>query len=352
MRWIHLGGARAQFAFEAGGERERWFYTPTDHGGLRLSAMSSIQQREAHRLLASGLSRGGYVTTATIMGLDNILDVEEGFSWPLVDGERPRDPMAYAVSIFGEPGSERLWGWRFGGHHVSLHYLVTSDEVRALPSFFGANPARTEGIGGVELRPLAAEEDLGRALVHRLDAAQRARAVISSVAPPDMVTFNRPMLLGDDEPLPPVNIWRTESINPNRAARPSPAARLGWTEEHAARTSYSVAPKGLALAAMDAGQRAAARALLRQYIDRMPEEIAQAERARLDAVADGLHFAWAGGLDRGEPYYYRLQGEGLLIEHDNTQNEANHIHSVWRDPRRDFGRDLLAAHYAQAHAHV
>ena len=212
---------------EAGGERERWFYTPTDHGGLRLSAMTSMQQREAHRLVASGLSAGGYVTTATIMGLDNILDVQEEFSWPLVDGERPRDPMAYAVSVFGEPGGDGPWGWRFGGHHVSLHYLVTAEGVRALPSFFGANPARYLGVGGVEMRPLAAEEDLGRALMHLLDAEQRVRAVISPVAPPDMVTFNRPTLPAGDEALPAVNIWRTVSINPNRAAGPGLAASLG-----------------------------------------------------------------------------------------------------------------------------
>ena len=342
---------RAQYPFEAGGEREAWFYTPTDHGGLSLRDMTSAQQREAHRLLASSLSAGGYATTATIMGLDNILDLAEEFSWPLVNGQRPRDPLGYAVSIFGEPGGERPWGWRLGGHHVSLNYLVSSGGIRALPSFFGANPAQSRGTGANVVRPLGAEEDLGRELVHLLTPQQRERAVISPVAPPDMVTFNRPAVPDTDEPLPAANIWRGESINPNRAAAgPGLAERLGFTPEHARLTAYTTRPKGIALTDMNDGQRQATRALLHQYVDRMPEEIAEAELARLNDASVDLHFAWAGGIERGLPYYYRLQGEGLLVEHDNTQNEGNHIHTVWRDPLRDFGRDLLAEHYAHEHA--
>ena len=345
--------ARAQYLFEPGGERERWFYTPTDHGGLSLRDMTSAQQREAHRLLGSSLSQRGYVTTATIMGLDNILDLQEEFSWPLQHGQRPRDPLGYSVSIFGEPGGEQPWGWRFGGHHVSLNYFVSPEGIRTLPSFFGANPARSRGTGANVMRPLGAEEDLGRELVHLLTPQQRERAVISPVAPPDMVTLNRSVVSDGDQAGPATPIWRGQSINPNAAGAVERAvAFLGLTPAHLEMTAYTTQPKGIALADMNEGQRQAARALLHQYLDRMPEEIAEAEMVRLDDASVNLHFAWAGGIERGLPYYYRLQGDGLIVEHDNTQNAGNHIHTVWRDPRRDFGRDLLAEHYAHEHAHA
>ena len=344
---------KAQFPFKAGGEREQWFYTPSDPGGLRLRDMTSAQQRSAHQLLATGLSAGGYVTTATIMGLENILDAAEGFLWPLRDDARQRDPMSYAVSIFGEPGGSGPWGWRFGGHHVSHNYLVAPEGVRALPSFFGADHALHHGTGVNVLRALAGEEDLGRALVRMLSMEQRSRAIISPVAPPDVVTSNRPEIADGDEARPFTEIWRNrQSFNPgdSRVGFQRLSEWLGLTSEHLRLTAYSTEPKGLPVAAMTFEQRQATLELVHQYVDRLPEELATAEEARVASVAEQLHFAWAGGIDPGEPHYYRLQGTGLLVEYDNTQTQANHIHSVWRDPTSDFGRDLLAEHYAEAHS--
>ncbi|MEX2445917.1 MAG: DUF3500 domain-containing protein [Dehalococcoidia bacterium] len=342
--------ARAMHPFEEGGERELWFYTPTDHGGLSMRDMTSVQQRELHRLLTTGLSQRGYVTTATIMGLENILDAHEGFLWPIRDGYRQRDPLGYAVSFFGEPGGKDPWGWRFGGHHISLNYFVAPEGVRVLPSFFGSDRTMHQGTGLNMLRPLGAEEDLGRELVHLLTPEQLQRTVISPVAPPDIVTSNRPRFEDGDTARPFTEIWRGESRNP--AGSNTGFARivefLGLTDEHLALVAYTDRPKGIALADMTDEQRRTARAVLNQYIDRMPDEIAEQELARVDASTD-LHFAWAGGIDAGLPHYYRFQGTGLLVEYDNTQSQANHIHSVWRDPRRDFGRDVLAEHYAQAH---
>ena len=331
-------------------EREQWFYTPTDHGGLRMQYMTSAQQREVLRFVITGLSARGFVTTATIMAMENILDAQEGFTWPLRDGARIRDPLAYAISIFGDPAGSAPWGWRFGGHHVSLNYLVTREGVRGLPSFFGSDRAITPATGANVMRPLAAEEDLGRELVHLLTAEQRQRAVLSPVPPPDIVTSNRPRVSDGDRPRSFAEIWRSgASMNPNPAGFRQLVEWLGLTDDHLARTEYTTVPRGLPFVDMTAGQQVAMRTLLHQYIDRMPDEIAEVEQARLDAAVSTLHFVWAGSIERDEPHYYRVQGDSLLVEYDNVQSHANHIHTIWRDPRQDFGRDLLAEHYAQAH---
>jgi hypothetical protein len=145
-------------------ERRLWYYTPTDHGGLPLAAMGPVQHRNVHRLVATGLSTPGYVTVALIMGLDNILDQLEG--WSVDFGrERGRDPLLYYITIFGAPGGDAPWGWRFGGHHVSLHYTIIGGQVAAsTPNFLGADPAVSPLLGPHLHRPLAAAEDLGREL--------------------------------------------------------------------------------------------------------------------------------------------------------------------------------------------
>jgi hypothetical protein len=189
-------------------ERRLWYYTPTDHGGLPLAAMGAIQRRNVHRLVASGLSTPGYVTVAVIMGLDDILDQLE--RWSVDFGrERGRDPLLYYITIFGEPGGDAPWGWRFGGHHVSLHYTIIGGEVVAsTPSFLGADPADSPLLGPHLHRPLAAAEDLGRELFRALDEHKRARALVSPVAPADLVGGNRPNLEAGDRPLPVSDIWR------------------------------------------------------------------------------------------------------------------------------------------------
>lgn len=343
-----------QLPFEAGGERERWFYTPTDHGGLALYDMTPQQQQTVHQLLTTGLSAGGYVTASSIMGLENVLDMLEGYRNPFPHLPRSRNPNGYQLTIFGDPRGSEAWGWRFGGHHVSLHYLVHSQGVSTLPTFFGANPAQSRGVGPQLLRPLGAEEDLGRELLHLLDADQRSRAVLSPHAPRDLITSNRARIAEGDRPLPGWMIVREPASEERKEASAASDARfteaLGFTAEDHVALEYTERAKGLPAAEMTDAQRDALTALLRQYIGRMPEEIAEAESARLASLPLAeLAFAWAGSAERGAPHYYRVQGPGLLIEYDNTQNDANHIHSVWRDPQRDFGRDVLAEHYAQAH---
>ncbi|MEX2445947.1 MAG: DUF3500 domain-containing protein [Dehalococcoidia bacterium] len=344
--------ALAQRPLEDREDRETWFYTPTDHGGLTFHQMSPKQQEHTHRLVATGYSRGGYVTAATIIGLDNVLAAHEDFLDIFPNLPRPRDPQAYYIRVFGDPRRGLPWGWRFGGHHISVNYLLHDDGIRPLPAFVGADPAESRAVGPQVLRPLGAEEDLGRELLHLLDRKQRGRAVISPVAPRDIVTSNHPVIEERSRPKPTINTFRGLPA-PDRQDFWNGVDRrvvdwLGYGPAHEAALEYTSAPRGLPVAELDGGQRDTFVALLRQYVDRMPPAIAEAELARVLALPPAeVAFAWAGGAERGQPHYYRIQGPNILIEYDNTQRDVNHIHTVWRDPEGDFGRDLLAEHYAQ-----
>ena len=327
---------KAKAVFDFGQEEMRtfWHYTPIPREGLPFSEMDRTQQQLAQRLVATGLSRSGYVTACAIMGLETILDAVEGWSHPLPG----RDSRLYYLQIFGRPSSRDPWGWSFEGHHISLNYTIVGDHIVApTPTFFGANPAETPLGETSTLRPLQGIEDLAREFVHALDEEQRAAAVIASVAPPDIVLTNRPYvtegaLLADEMAL---NQWRA-------------AADVSDGEVEALRSSRM--PQGISSASLSNAQQEVLTALIGDYIRRMPEELAEIERMKFEQDGSGaVHFAWAGGLERGQPHYYRIQSNLFLAEYDNTQNDANHIHSVWRDPRNDFGADILARHYAHSH---
>ena len=348
---------KARFDFPANDQRMLWYYTPTEQGGLPIVEMEPVQQRLAHRLIAAGLSAPGYATAATIMGLENILDAVEGWQTIYPGRAKPnrgRDPQLYFLSTFGEPGSQ-AWGWRVGGHHLSFHYTIVDGRIAApTPLFFGANPAESELVGPGRLRPLAGEEDLGRELIRALDADQRAVAVLAPVAPTDIVQSNRIRVEAGALPRGTAQLFgRTvpdSSVREFLGADQGHRDRPHTSEQHLDALRYEATPKGLAGAQMSRGQRDVLKALIRQYVDRLPEEIAEFHVARVaESSLDAVHFAWAGGFEHREPHYYRIQGPRLLIEYDNTQNDANHIHAVWRDPEDDFGMDLLAHHYQHSH---
>jgi Protein of unknown function (DUF3500) len=330
-------------------ERLRWYYTPTDHGGLPLAGQRPAQQSLAMQLVASGLSTAGYVTVCTVLGWENVLDHLEGFrvGW---GRERGRDPGLYYLRVFGEPGGERPWAWRFGGHHVSLNYLVADGSVQAVtPCFLGADPAAAPLLGNGVLRPLATAEDLAREIVRSLPRKLAARAVLLDRAPSDIVGGNRPRLGNGDQMLLLSDIWRGRFTEPRLAERVA-----GMTETAEAASGYDAAdhrrmaltsePKGLPATELDDAQRELLRVLLAAYTGRVPDGLSP--RIDLDAV----HLAWAGSTEPGQPHYYRLQAPRLLVEWDNTQRGANHAHSVWRDPEADFGADVLAVHRAAHHA--
>jgi hypothetical protein len=348
QRAVAVGSVPADDASDD--ERRRWFYTPTDHGGLTVHQQRPAQQRAAMQLVSSGLSTPGYVTVATTMGLENVLDHVEGFTatW---SRERGRDPGLYYLRVFGEPGGAAPWGWRFGGHHVSLNNLVVDGAlVATTPCFMGADPASSPLLGGGVNRPLARVEDLARELVRSLDPEPAVRAVLRHHAPSDFVTANRTSIAEGDRMIPLAGIWRDERFDdPDEQAKLQAISdaiddAAGYTDGDHDALAYSAVPKGVPATELDTGQREMLRALLGTYLCRVPAEVSPLHRYDDEAALDAVHLAWAGPTEPGAPHYYRLQGPRLLIEWDNTQRGANHAHSVWRDPTADFGMDVLAAH--------
>ena len=298
---------RASFAL-ADAERANWHYVPRSREGVPFKAMPAGARAAAHELLQAGLSPAGYTKVTTVIRLEEVLRQLERFGLF-------RDPENYALSIFGTPGPGAAWGWRLEGHHLSLNFtLVPGRALSATPLFLGANPATVPaGAALAGQRALAAEEDLGlalaRSLVQARGEAVRARLVIAADAPGDIVT----------------GPGREESLK---------------------------APVGIPLGEMGDEQRGLAVRLLETYARNLRAETADAELARIrSAGLEPIHFAWAGPIELGRPHYFRLHGPAVLIELDNTQNAANHIHSVWHDPRNDFGRDALRAHYRDGHHH-
>jgi hypothetical protein len=352
QRRVAAGAPPADDASDA--ERRRWFYTPTDHGGLTFHAQRPAQQRAAMRLAASGLSTAGYVTVATIIGLENVLDQTEGFVTRF-DRERGRDPGLYYLRVFGEPGERGTWGWRFGGHHVSLNNLVVDGAVVATtPCFLGADPATSPLLGGAVNRPLARVEDLARDLVRSLRPDLAARAVLSPRAPSDLVTANRTTVAPGNRVVPLAGIWRDERfpdpVEQGKLQELSDAVDVaaGYDDADHGAVAYTAEPRGVPAAELDPEQRGMVRALLGTYLDRVPAEVSPLRRYDDDGVLDAVHVAWAGSTAPGEPHYYRLQAPRLLLEWDNTQRKANHAHSVWRNPEADFGLDVLARHRASS----
>ncbi len=311
------------------------------------------QQQAALRLVSTGLSPAGYATVATTMGLENVLDHLEGFRARL-DRERGRDPGLYYLRVFGDPAGDRPWGWRFGGHHVSLNNLVVDGElVSTTPCFVGADPACVPLLGGALSRPLAAVEDLARHLVRSLPGDLAARAVLLPRAPSDLVTANRTRVTPGDRVIPLAGIWRhrfadVEEQSRLQARSDSIDDAAGLDDDDHEVVAFTTSPKGVAGRDLDVSQRALLRDLLATYLGRVPDEVSPLAGYD-DAALDDVHLAWAGSTEPGAPHYYRLQGPRLLAEWDNTQRSANHAHSVWRDPTSDFGLDVLAAHRTRHH---
>lgn len=326
--------AKALFAMDQEAQRTFWHYTPIPRDGLPLTEMDRRQQQLAQKLVASGLSQGGYGIVSAVMGLENTLDMREGWMRPLPG----RDSRLYYLRIFGLPSDEEPWAWSFEGHHISLNFTIVKGQIVApTPTFFGANPAESPLGGRATLRPLQGVEDLARELMHALDEGQRAGAILAAVAPPDIVTTNLPYLAEG-------------ALLSSQKAVDEWQANAHVHAHELEQLRYSSTPRGLSSAALKPAQQEILMALIGEYIHHMPDELAESEMKKLkESATVPMHFAWAGGLERGQGHYYRIQGGHFLVEYDNTQDDANHIHSVWRDPRNDFGADILAHHYAHHH---
>jgi len=295
--------AKAVFPFNSE-ERFRWFYTPVSRKGIPLKELSVSQQQAAQALLRAGLSEKGYSKAEIIRQLEAVLGEMEQGRGPA------RDPDLYFFTFFGEPAATGAWGWRYEGHHCSQNWtMVNGKSIGSSPQFFGANPAEVRDGPMKGTRVLRAEEDLGRSLVKSLSPAQRAEAILSASAPRDILTSNQ----------------RQAAIQED---------------------------KGIAYSRLSQDQQGTLLALIEEYLGAQPR--AQA-RQRLDRIRlagfDQIKFAWMGGLEKGQGHYYRVQGSTFLIEYDNTQDNANHIHCVWRDFHGDWGEDLLAEHYRNSPHH-
>lgn len=301
---------RAVFDFDDA-ERFAWFFVPREREGLPLLDMTKPQEALALEVLRTALSASGYEKVATIRKLDDVLRILEND-----DGNR-RNPKKYYFSVFGTPGGDAPWGLRYEGHHASLHWTVVGGKIIAsTPQFLGSNPAEVQEGPMQGTRVLGAIEDLGRELVRSLSEAQRAKAVVSATAPRDIVS----------------GIERTAIIGERQ---------------------------GIAYRELTAEQQGLLLTLLREVAGVQRAEIAhdRMDRVRKSDLGAAT-FAWMGGFERGEGHYFCVHGDTFLVELDNTQNKANHVHLVWRDLGNDFGDDVLRRHYelhadaAHPHDHV
>ncbi|HEY6124319.1 MAG TPA: DUF3500 domain-containing protein [Steroidobacteraceae bacterium] len=293
--------AIASFPLESP-QRTTWNFVPMDRAGVSLLKLDDSQSELLGPLLATALSPEGLLAARGVMKHENILrrvETEAG-----VGNASRRDPGLYYTSVFGKPAAGGAWGWRFEGHHLSVNVTELPGEAPIVaPMFVGANPARVLDGPNAGFRLLAAEEDLGRELIKMLPASRRATATIRDTAFAEILTGNDPKVQG-------------------------------------------LELAGLAAADMTAEEKTQLRRLIELYAGRMAPASARDALMRLDRAGfEKVRFAWAGGIEPGQPHYYRVHGPTMLIEYDDTQNNANHIHTVYRDLERDFGGDVLRAHY-------
>jgi hypothetical protein len=294
--------AAASFPFDHP-ERIRWAYVPERRTGIPLQMMDAGQREAAFEFLDTGLSERGTRLARGIIELEGTLrDLEAATG----AGGLLRDPELYFLALFAAPGGTHPWGWSFEGHHLSVNVTDLGPHGQIVaPLFMGANPARVPSGPRAGTRLLAAEEDLAFELLHMLDPGQRARATIASQPSQDILTRNVPVVGG-------------------------------------------MAFAGLPAAEMTVAQQGQLRRLLELYAGRMADSSASRQLQRIEQAGFGrLHFAWAGAHQPREPHYYRIHGPTVLVEYDNAQSNANHVHTVWRDLENDFGGDLLRRHYAR-----
>lgn len=296
----------ATFPFQ-GDERYFWAYTPVERNGLLLSDMTQQQQDAAFQMMRTGYSESGYKTARQIISLETILGEWEAINDQISQWHRLEE--RYWFSVFGDPGSQEPWGWRVGGHHIGIIATVVQNKhVSIHPLFFGSNPAEVKHGEHKGMRTLAEEEDWARKLVSEMTDDQQKIAIVDHTAPADILTRN----------------YRV--------------------------TTPDMTPQGIPFATLQDTQREAIVQLIKHYVYRANHELADNYWRQLQAEGwDSLHFAWAGPLQRWQGHYYNIRHNRFVIEYDNTQNGANHIHSILRDYTHDYGEDILAAHYHQAH---
>jgi hypothetical protein len=274
-------------------ERFVWDYRPVPRKGLQIREMDPYQKHLAHALLAAGLSQRGYIKASTIMSIEDVLKTIEKDN-----GER-RNPEKYYFSFFGEPTETGTWALRVEGHHLSLNYTIVNGRIVASPTFMGSNPHEVRIEPRAGLRVLKNEEDIGRELITSLSADQKTVAIVTKDAYKDIITDNKK---------------RADLLNN---------------------------PSGIAISKLNPKQRAILDRLIAEYAGNLPEDMAAARLEEAKKMTAQMTFTWAGVEEKGGPHYYRIQTPTFIIEYDNTQDKANHVHSVWREFNGDWGLDLM-----------
>lgn len=282
-----------------------WSFYPSSlvfHDGVAVKDLDSIQKFYLYDFMKGYLSTAGYDRTRAIMDLEYVLK-------ELQPESLNRIPENYYIAFYGTPHQDSIWGWTFQGHHVVLNYTIVKDKVAFTPFFFGSNPAEIKEGPSQGYRVIAAEEDIAYSLLNSFASEQRDMAIFQDHPFIEIVTF---------------------------------------TSTQAA----ALSEVGIPVSKMNGVQKNLLTLLLTAYLSAMPDDLASARLQQLQSEDfESVRFGWAGSMQRGQPHYYRIQGKSFLVEFDNTQNNANHIHEVWRDFDGDFGRDLLLEHYQQEHRH-
>jgi hypothetical protein len=286
-------------------ERLNWRFIPVeDRKGVALREMTSAQKHLAEALLTAAMSNQGIIKAHTIMSLDQVLKEREAKQ---AKQQFERDPEKYYVTIFGEPSEKGTWGFRFEGHHVATNFTIVNGKVASSPNFFGANPAEVREGPRTGLRALKREEDIARDLMNALTTDQRKIAITNATAPRDITTSN------------------------------------------SRKAAIQGEPTGIKYSQLTAAQKEIMDALVAEYATNFPSMVADYRMDQYKKNQDKAFFAWMGSIAKGEGHYYLLRTPAFIIEYDNTQDQNNHIHSVWRDFNGDFGEDLLGGHYTIAH---
>lgn len=299
---------KASFPFDHS-ERFNWHFIPRDRKGITFHEMDETQTKAALALMRASLSEQGVEKAKAIFELENVLRIVENRP----PNDTYRDPLNYYFSIFGDPNSTKEWGWRLEGHHLSLNFSSLKGElISATPTFFGSNPAIVQVDLQRGKQVLKKETEMGFALLHSLDASQLKIAHYTDKAPGDVLTSND----------------RKASLQ---------------------------TPKGIGYSQLNANQKKMLEELVHHYLGNYNAETHDALWEKvMSSGLEELYFAWAGSQvnEIGQPHYYRIQCPSILIEYDNVQNNANHVHTVVRDIANDFGDDILGNHYTNGHAHI
>jgi len=295
----------AVFPFDVD-ERFNFHFFPKDRKGIPLEKLTAAQKDLAFSLLKTCMSEQGVKKSKAVIELEGVLREVEGRS----ADDNYRDPGKYYFSVFGIPANNTIWGWRMEGHHLSLNFSSKDNKlISGTPGFFGANPAIVQTGPNKGMQILKEETEMGYELLQSFSTEQLKRVIFAEKAPGDIITF----------------VDRKASIE-RRA--------------------------GISYAQMNDKQKELLLQLIRLYVNRYTKSFADDMLKEIqNAGLDQLWFGWAGDTEQGigHPHYYRIHGPTIIIEYDNTQNNGNHIHTVVRDLKNDFGGDLLLEHYRAAH---